>query len=497
MRVKTWISALLLLAIAIVPSPLRAQRPETFRADDYFRRALDPFWRTNEMHESCFFIQPAPATDRGSDRNHDADDKTSWPQSKLLFLPNEVVEVKSLSHLITYQKGRDYVVDEQTGVIYLPPASRIPFKTMDQLFPTFTSGEPTATFIKKTGDPTHGILWAEGPFYHSMQVEVTYTLTPGQWTGYVPQYAGNTLPKTTAKLQAGQQIKMFVVGDSISQGYNSSKWVDAPPFQPPYEELVAGGLEKMAHVQRNVVGSYRNYAISGWIAAQGLAQANALQIGADQPDLVLIAFGANDVVGQTPAQYQTAIQGIINAIRSQSPNTEFILVSSMIANGDWSLIPVPKFAQLRDALAQLTGPGIALADVTSVWQTLLQRKTFYDITGNGVNHPNDFSHMLYAQTILGLLIPGPVAYVSMPDQVAVTNNYQLDATGSLPGPNGPITYHWQMAANSHPATINGADTATPTIKFSAGPGTYLLTLAVTDAHGAQNTEPIMLTYVQR
>lgn len=495
-RMRTLVSVFFLSLVAIVASPVRSQ--EVVRTDDYFHRALDPFWRTTEMHESSLFLQPPPASqpNQGKDAN-DASNQANWPQTHLLFIPNEVVSVTSLSHEITYQKGRDYVVDEKTGTLFLPPASRIPFKTMDQLFPTFTSGEPTAAFITKTGDPTHGILWAEGSFYHSLQVEITYTLTPGQWTGYIPQYAGDALPKTTAKLQAGQQIKMFVVGDSISQGYNSSKWINAPPFQPPYEELVAGGLETMAHVPRNVVGSYRNYAISGWIASQGLAQANALQIGADQPDLVLIAFGANDVVSQTPAQYQTAIQGIINSIRSQSPNTEFILVSSMIANGDWSLIPVPKFAQLRDALAQLTGPGVALADVTAVWQTLLQHKTFYDITGNGVNHPNDFSHMLYAQTILGLLVPGPVAYIGMQNQVAVTNDYQLDATGSLSGPNGPITYQWQVTPNTHPAIIAGANTATPIVHFDDGPGTYFLTLTVTDAQGVKNTEPIMLTYVQR
>ncbi|MBX7074950.1 MAG: hypothetical protein K1X71_17550 [Pirellulales bacterium] len=28
-----------------------------------------------------------------------------------------------------------------------------------------------------------------------------------------------------------------------------------------------------------------------------------------------------------------------------------------------------------------------------------------DLTGNGLNHPNDFGHRLYAQTILALLVP--------------------------------------------------------------------------------------------
>ena len=34
---------------------------------------------------------------------------------------------------------------------------------------------------------------------------------------------------------------------------------------------------------------------------------------------------------------------------------------------------------------------------------LLARKSDFDLTGNGLNHPNDFGHRLYAQMILALL----------------------------------------------------------------------------------------------
>src|SRR5882762_9338615 len=427
--VKSYAWVFLLLMIGMLALPAQAQK--TSPVDDYFRRGLDPFWRTNEMHESVFFFQPAVVSDKSQ-----GSPEKNWPQAKLLFLPNQVLRVTSMSHEITYEPGRDYLVDERTGTLYLPPSSRIPFKTFDQLYPLLTAGDATVPFITKTGDPTRGILFGEGSFYPSLQAEVTYTLTPGQWTGYIPQYAGEILPKTTAKLQAQQQIKMFILGDSISQGYNASKWVVTPPFQPPYGELVAGGLETAFHAPRPSVGSYRNFAIAGWIATQGLQQVNNLRIGLDQPDLVLIAFGANDAFRHDPAGYKADIQAIMDAIRADSPNTEFILVSSLVANREWAIMPVDQFPLMRDALAQLTGPGVALADITSVWQTMLQRKTFYDITGNGVNHPNDFSHMLYAQTILSLLMPGPVAYVGKPAQTANKQTFQLDGSRSLPGPNG-------------------------------------------------------------
>jgi hypothetical protein len=47
---------------------------------------------------------------------------------------------------------------------------------------------------------------------------------------------------------------------------------------------------------------------------------------------------------------------------------------------------------------------VVLADVTSVWEDVMRYKKFADLTGNGVNHPNDFGHRLYAEVILALLI---------------------------------------------------------------------------------------------
>jgi acyl-CoA thioesterase I len=47
---------------------------------------------------------------------------------------------------------------------------------------------------------------------------------------------------------------------------------------------------------------------------------------------------------------------------------------------------------------------VVLADVTTLWTQLLARKSYYDVTGNGLNHPNDFGHRLYAQVILAQLV---------------------------------------------------------------------------------------------
>jgi hypothetical protein len=70
---------------------------------------------------------------------------------------------------------------------------------------------------------------------------------------------------------------------------------------------------------------------------------------------------------------------------------------------------IERFPAYRDALATLCGAGAALADVTSMWTDLLARKGVHDLTGNGINHPNDFGHRVYAQVILGLMIETPAS----------------------------------------------------------------------------------------
>ena len=95
---------------------------------------------------------------------------------------------------------------------------------------------------------------------------------------------------------------------------------------------------------------------------------------------------------------------IIEAVRQALPECEFVLVASMLGNRDWIRLKPELFPQYRDALDQLRAPGIALADLTSLWSRFLELKQDWDLSGNGVNHPNDFGHRVYAQTILSHLI---------------------------------------------------------------------------------------------
>ncbi len=203
-----------------------------------------------------------------------------------------------------------------------------------------------------------------------------------------------------ARLKERQDLHMLIIGDSISAGYSASSHVGVAPREPSYSVRVAAGLQRTykADIFLN------NISVPGWRASQGADQVQASHIADTHPDLVIIAFGMNDVDSHDPGAYRDSIQRIIRDIQTVSPETEFILVAPMVGNKDWPATPVDQFALYRDQLASLTGTGVVMADMTAIWKGLLERKTFFDLTGNGLNHPNDFGHRLYAQVLLCLLV---------------------------------------------------------------------------------------------
>ena len=147
----------------------------------------------------------------------------------------------------------------------------------------------------------------------------------------------------------------------------------------------------------------KNFAVGGTGSEWGLASIG--KVIEAQPDLVILAFGMNDSAGVPTAKYQANIKGMIDAVRKARPEAEFILVATMLGNKDWTALDQKLFVQYREALTELCGRGVALADMTSIWAELFQYKLDRDMTGNGVNHPNDFGHRIYAQVLSVLLIP--------------------------------------------------------------------------------------------
>lgn len=341
---------------------------------------FDPIWKsTTVFGESLFFLREA------------ADQPASAP---LLFAPTEILDLRSASGDILYEEGVDFQVDLPFRRLLLTEDSRIPCTDRRELYRT---AEQDQIIDHLSGDESVKLLFGEGHFFHDLQAQVTYTHADS-WTGALPGYQGTALPRTAAKLSAGQPLNLCMSGDSISAGANASGCTEVPPHMPPYGELVARGLEQ--HCGSPI--TFTNLAVGGKGAAHGVEVAD--QAARLQPDLMIVAYGMNDVGRRNPQAYRDQIAAGIDIVRCQNPRAEFILVATMLGNPEWAHTPADAFPEYRDALAALCGDGIALADVTRMWTDLLLRKRYHDLTGNGVNHPNDFGHRVYAQLLLSLLV---------------------------------------------------------------------------------------------
>lgn len=170
------------------------------------------------------------------------------------------------------------------------------------------------------------------------------------------------------------------------------------PYQPAYPGLVAEALQ----VEYKTPVILNNLSVAGMDSSWGVSQAQ--KATDENPNLVIIAFGMNDASGGMPsAEYSRNILAIINTVRKTNSETDFILVATMTGNPEWSKSNPELYTEYLHELMKLEGPGIAVADMTSLWRDMLKTKSFDDLTGNGINHPNDFGHRVYAQVIFQLL----------------------------------------------------------------------------------------------
>lgn len=348
---------------------------------DYAPALLQPFWEGDVVEgESVLFIR---------------DETTGEARASVLFPIQDVLAVRNSVGDVTYEDGVDYVWQPDSREITLPAGSQIPSRTLAELRRPAKSQKYELTHRDGNGE----IFFGGELEYAEMQTCISYRHAPQAWEGPLPQFDPTRLPRSVSRLVNRQPLSIVVLGDSISAGANASDLFDAPPYQPPYPELVR---RQLAERFRNEV-TLTDLAVGGTDTGWGVTQIDS--VIAAQPDLVILAFGMNDAAGRSAESYQENTRAIIAGVREQLPDCEFILVASMLGNRDWVRLTPERFPEYRDALQELVAPGIALADLTAIWTRFLELKQDWDQSGNGVNHPNDFGHRVYAQVITALLDP--------------------------------------------------------------------------------------------
>jgi hypothetical protein len=361
------------------PPTLEVASPAGWSGDDWPQR-LAPVTRGPVVYrESCL-----PLT---ADRNAEV-------PLRLLYPVKKVIEVIHNATGESLREGRDWVVRD--GTVVLPPGSRAPVQREAEFFLTPRTGKDGKAELVRTA-----IRLVEGTWYHERQIEVSYEPAARDWA-FPPSVSSlDQLPRLKRLLAAKAPVRIVLFGDSIAAGGNASRFQGCWPYQPPFGELVAWRLEQQYGSRVTLM----NHSRGGGTSAYAVTQAES-QVAWFRPDLVIVAFGMNDRAAARRDGYRGNLERIIDTVRATSPDTEFVVVASMLNNPKQPDGTGPAL-RLRDDALTIVRPGLAFVDVTAAHQELLKRKGYLDLSGNGVNHPNDFLHRVYAQRVCEVLVPAP------------------------------------------------------------------------------------------
>ncbi|MBR2336551.1 MAG: SGNH/GDSL hydrolase family protein [Clostridia bacterium] len=311
---------------------------------------------------------------------------------RLLYPVDEIISVTSYDLKTTYQEGVDYVFDEKHNAIALTEKTSMPFFYEAGYYPQ------TGTFHSYSRGT--GLFFSEGDYFSKKHVAITYRAKKDDRltspTDFSSRYSD-----LLAKMSSGENVKICFYGDSITVGGNGSGFLGIEPNMPGFDALVTDSLKKI-YGNQNI--SFVNHAKGGEATLWGYN--NVTLVTDENPDLVIMAWGMNDL-GISDIRFKQQLTWIIDAIKEKCPNTEILLVSSMLPNGDAEEFHVQndyencKLVMFEVAQSELAEEyGLGLATVTTMHKEILRYKTYYSMTGNNVNHPTDFIIRVYAQNIL-------------------------------------------------------------------------------------------------
>ncbi len=333
-----------------------------------------PYWDSDIIYQEAVLVL----------ENEDG----SIPDIGLLYQAKQILSVRSADLRTEYREGKDYTLAD--GKLHIPEGSAIPTLTHSFYYPD-QSTDHTFPLNKNYGEGY--IFFSEGPWMHTLQIAVTY-IHEDSYTGTVPAYKGDRLPKTKAKLENGGLLRLAVFGDSISTGANSSARVGAAPMAQTWFQMFADKLKQTYELEDLALC---NPSVGGKTSEWG-AQEAAASVGYG-PDLCIIGFGMNDGTKNVPTEtYRQNIRTIMDAALAGNPDCEFILLATIMPNPE-----VKNFlgnqADYLPVLLRMEKEGVVVADMTTYHRDLLTRKRYCDMTGNNVNHPNDFLARAYAQLL--------------------------------------------------------------------------------------------------
>lgn len=311
----------------------------------------------------------------------------------LMYAPEAVLSVRSFDLKTEYVEGVDYEIKD--GRIYRLEGSEMPHFTWDEFYPK--SKETSVSGNAFAGSEKPYVIFSEGTYFHKNQVFVTYTHAANTDL-FVPQRSAK-LNKFVEKLERGESVNLVFFGDSITAGGNSSGRGNTAPFTPRWSEMVRDAL---AAKYPSAKINFTNTAVGGKETVWGISEIDN-SVNKYKPDLLVLAFGMNDG-GKSTEQFVANTRTMVDKVLAANPDCEILVIGTMLPH---SATTYYKNQDLQEAgLYEMVKSykSVDVVPMTSVHSSILKHKRYFDMTGNNVNHANDFLIRAYAQTILEVLV---------------------------------------------------------------------------------------------
>ncbi|MDB6072919.1 MAG: Lipolytic protein family, partial [Verrucomicrobiaceae bacterium] len=323
------------------------------------------------------------------------------------------------------KEGEDYLVDVGWGHVGIGPKSKVTsndtvyasyrysLRRMDTVQvsaegkATLKAGEPHIS-SPMPAEPDAGQTAVAHLFVDHRATEVPpdniYPITESAAQAETGSTAGR-IPKTLAKIRAGQPVTIVCLGDSVTAGGNASKpelrYVDVfaaglksrfPNAKIDVQNLSAGGSNSRQWLEPE------KFPYRGLHGAENPARFD--RVVAAKPDLVTIEF-VNDA-GMNAAQVE---QGYSEILKRLAPlGSEVILITP-----HYTMWKMMGFNSMREAEKRpyvlalrdfATRHQLGLADASARWEHLWKEGLPYlTLLNNTINHPDDRGHRLFAEEL--------------------------------------------------------------------------------------------------
>jgi len=349
----------------------------------------NPFWKGNAIYNETVLLLEEDGEIAGN----------------LLFAPLRIISVRDFSLKTVFSEGTDYSLSG--NVIRRTASSSIPYLKVENL-----TGQNIPLPYRQVSSISNVLtdyvlmgpnaVYTESPFWYGNQISVSYVYDVANLdlTKY-PDYDGLTLPNTMNLLNQHHTLRITAIGDSVLEGCSSSEKFAHEPFMPNFMDLSEQGLEE--YYQNDVI--LNNLSVGGKTSLWGSSSGVIRDIKDTNPDVVFIHFGINDCGdGASPNSFRDNIELIILSIREDLPGCEFVILTAFSPNP--AVYDGLRFEDYWEKMRDLESnhPGVKVIDVWTLSQEILKEKQYGDLTGNGINHVNDYSARLYLMSIMSTFV---------------------------------------------------------------------------------------------